>query len=119
MRYQAEGVSFLHHIVARSETWMHHVTPETKKESMSWKHPSSLCNKKFKTVPSAKKVMVTVFWDHQGLQLVDFHTRGATVNASIYCATLDRLHKAFRRKRQALLSESVLLAYLRILHSRE
>ncbi|GBL97604.1 Mariner Mos1 transposase [Araneus ventricosus] len=65
-------------------------------------------HKNFKTVPFAKKVMATVFWGHQGLLLVDFHTRGATVNAASYCATLDRLHKAFRRKRPVLLSKSVL-----------
>ncbi|GBM61171.1 Mariner Mos1 transposase [Araneus ventricosus] len=55
--------------------------------------------------------MATVFWDHQGLLLVDFHTCGATVNAASYCATLDQLHKAFRRKRPELLLKGVLLLH--------
>ncbi|GBL84549.1 hypothetical protein AVEN_117277-1 [Araneus ventricosus] len=41
--------------------------------------------------------------------LVDFYTRGVTVSAASYCAILDRLHKAFRRKRLAILSKFVLL----------
>ncbi|GBO20305.1 Mariner Mos1 transposase [Araneus ventricosus] len=51
------------------------------------------------------------FLEHKGLLLVDFHTCGATLNASSYWATLDRLHKAFRRKRPGLLSKGVLLLH--------
>ncbi|GBO24135.1 hypothetical protein AVEN_241610-1 [Araneus ventricosus] len=111
MRYQAEGVSFPHRIFTGDETRVHHVTPETKKESRSWRCPSSPPHKKIKTVPSAKKVMATVFWDHQGLLMVHFHTRVVTVNADSYCATLDLLQKAFHRKRRELLSKGVPLLH--------
>ncbi|GBO22143.1 Mariner Mos1 transposase [Araneus ventricosus] len=60
-------------------------------------------------MPSAKKVMATVFWDHQGLMLVDFHTRGATANAASYCSLLDQLCKIIRRKRPGLFSKDALL----------
>ncbi|GFY68139.1 hypothetical protein TNIN_108551 [Trichonephila inaurata madagascariensis] len=39
---------------------------------MEWKHPSSPVRKKFKTTPSAGKVLLTVFWDAQGVLLLDF-----------------------------------------------
>lgn len=38
MRFQAEGVPFLHRIVTGDETWVHHITPETKQARMAWKH---------------------------------------------------------------------------------
>jgi hypothetical protein len=37
-----------------------------------WKHPSSPATRKFKVTPSAGKVLLTVFWDSQGVLLADF-----------------------------------------------
>lgn len=71
MRFQAEGVPFLNRIVTGDETWVHHVTHETKRETMAWKHPSSPPCKKFKTTRFIKKVMGKVFWDHQDALLVE------------------------------------------------
>jgi hypothetical protein len=41
----------------------HNITPETKWNSMMWKHPSSPTAKKFKKTTSVRKVTATVFWD--------------------------------------------------------
>jgi hypothetical protein len=73
--YHEERVQFLQCIVTRDETWVHHVTPETKQASMTWKQASSPHSKKFKTAQSAKKIMATVFWDHKSVLLVDFSPR--------------------------------------------
>jgi hypothetical protein len=48
---------------------------------MEWHHPQSPRKKKFKTAPSAGKVMVTVFWDCDGVILVDVMPRGVTINS--------------------------------------
>ncbi|GFO15225.1 serine/threonine-protein kinase atm [Plakobranchus ocellatus] len=50
-------------LITGDETWVHLNTPETKRDSMTWKHPSSPVTKKFKVQRSAAKVMATVFWD--------------------------------------------------------
>lgn len=50
--------------------------------------------KKFKRPPFAKKVMTIIFWSHQSEFLVDFLTCWATMSATSYCATLDRLRSA-------------------------
>ncbi|GBN85238.1 Mariner Mos1 transposase [Araneus ventricosus] len=55
--------------------------------------------------------MARVFWNHQDFLLVDFHTRGATVNVTSYCATLDRLRNTFRKKRPELLPKGVLVLH--------
>ena len=58
------------------ETWIHHYDPETKIQSMQWKHKGSPTTKKFKVFPSAGKVLLPVFWDAQG---VDYLQRGAII----------------------------------------
>ncbi|GFO18336.1 histone-lysine N-methyltransferase SETMAR [Plakobranchus ocellatus] len=47
-------------LITGDETWVHLNTPETKRDSMTWKHPSSSVTKKFKVQRSAAKVMATV-----------------------------------------------------------
>ncbi|GFO43800.1 histone-lysine N-methyltransferase SETMAR [Plakobranchus ocellatus] len=42
-------------LITGDETWVHLNTPETKRDSMTWKHPSSPVTKKFKVQRSAAK----------------------------------------------------------------
>lgn len=77
MRFQRESISILHRILSMDETWVHHMAPETKRATMSWKDYSSPPRKKFKTTPSAKKVIATAFWYNQVVLLIDFFTRVA------------------------------------------
>ncbi|GFV50619.1 histone-lysine N-methyltransferase SETMAR [Trichonephila clavipes] len=70
-RYQ-EDPAFMKRIVTGDETWCHHYEPETKRDSMQWKHASSPPPKKFRAVMSAGKVLFTVFFDVQDPLLVEF-----------------------------------------------
>jgi hypothetical protein len=67
---------------------------------MQWKHPSSLSTKKFKVMstPSAGKVILTVFWNSQGVLLAHFQKRGENVNSASYCEVLLKLSGATPRK---------------------
>jgi len=89
-RYREEGDNFLQHIVTGDETLIHHYEPESKRQSMQWKHPSSPTAKKFKTQPSAGKLMLTAFWDSQGPILETYQERGTTVTRATYCDMLQR-----------------------------
>ena len=75
-RFEAEGDGFLGRIVTGDETWVHCHQPETKKASKEWSHTSSPKPKKFRTQPSAGKVMVTLFWDERGVILEHYMPRG-------------------------------------------
>jgi hypothetical protein len=90
LHYQ-EDPAFLDNTVTGDETWVHHITPETKWNSMMWKYPSSPTTKKFKTTTSVRKVMATVFWDKKGLLLVDFIHKNETINADRHIQTLQKL----------------------------
>jgi len=59
--YSREGDNFLNRIINGDETWVHHSEPETKRQSMQWKHTSSPSSKKFKSQPSAGRLLLMVF----------------------------------------------------------
>ncbi|GFX92657.1 histone-lysine N-methyltransferase SETMAR [Trichonephila clavipes] len=52
-RYQ-EYPAFVKRIVTGDETWCHHYEPETKRDTMQWKHASLPPPKKFRAVKSIK-----------------------------------------------------------------
>jgi len=68
---------------------------------MQWKHSVSPAQKKFKVTPSAGKVMLTVFWDCQGVLLTEFQQRDHTVTSASYCTLLTKLRAAFAGSDQA------------------
>jgi hypothetical protein len=53
---------------------------------MKWKNTSSPRTKKFRSVPSAGKVM---FWDFNGPILEHYQDCRQTVNSAQYCAMLE------------------------------
>ena len=69
---------------------------------MKGRHPTTPRLKKFKFEQSAGKVMVTVFWDSVGVILVDFMSKGATINSDVYIDTLKKLKARIRSVRPAL-----------------
>ncbi|GFO29571.1 histone-lysine N-methyltransferase SETMAR [Plakobranchus ocellatus] len=90
--------NLFNNLITGDETWVHLNNPETKRYSMTWKHPSSPVTKKFKVQRSAAKVMATVFWDANGVILLNILPQGHCINAARYCSTLDRLKEAIRSK---------------------
>ncbi|PNF21974.1 hypothetical protein B7P43_G17875, partial [Cryptotermes secundus] len=98
-RYRHEGNDFLLCIVTGDESWFHRFKPEMKWQSMEWHHLHSPSKKKEKTVPSAAKVMSTVFWDAEGFILAKFLEPGQTINAARYVQMLHKLRCALRDKR--------------------
>jgi len=98
-RYRDEGDDFLLSIVTGDKSWFHHFNPETKRQSMEWHHLDSPTKKKPKTMPSAKKIMDTVFCDAEGCILIEFLEPGKTINTARYVQTLLKLRRALRDKR--------------------
>jgi len=69
---QLEWNLFVKCIVTGDETLIRHYDPESKQQSMQWKHASSPSPRKFKVQASAGKIMCTIFWDAEGILLIDF-----------------------------------------------
>jgi len=100
-RYQVEGVDFLFNIVTGDETWVHHYDPEEKRQSMEYRHFLSPQTKKFKTQPSAKKLLLTVFWDAKHVYVMEYLEAGSTVNSARYIETLKHLRRRVCRVRKS------------------
>ena len=80
--------NFIFRLVTVDETWLHHFDPENKAQSMAWKHVTSPPPRKFCVVVSARKViMATVFWDTEGIVLIDYLKHGSTITGT-YCPDL-------------------------------
>ncbi|KAJ8876576.1 hypothetical protein PR048_021021 [Dryococelus australis] len=88
LRYADTGEQFVNQIATGDETWSHSDNEETKLQVQQWIHAHSPNKpKKFKQTFSNKKRVATVFWDHQGVLLIDFMEPGITINAAAYCVT--------------------------------
>ncbi|UYV65430.1 hypothetical protein LAZ67_3004353 [Cordylochernes scorpioides] len=71
--HRKDGDLLFSRIVTGDESWLHHSTPETKRQSMVWKKPEESAPKKAKVTISAGKVMAIVFWDSLKLHLGGKH----------------------------------------------
>lgn len=76
----------------RFETWIHWYTSETKEQSKQWTLPAE------QTVPSAGKVMATVFWDSQGIIYMDYLEKGKRITGLYYAELLGRLDAELKKK---------------------
>jgi hypothetical protein len=66
---------FLERIVTADEIWLNHYEPESKAQSMAWKRPISPVAKKFKSQPSAGKIMLTLFLGYGKCDFGSFHSK--------------------------------------------
>jgi len=69
------------------EIWLYQYDPETKQQSMEWRHSGSPRPQKFRVQKSAGKVLASIFWDQDGILLIDYLPKGQTINAE-YCSSL-------------------------------
>lgn len=50
----------------------------------------------FRTQKSVKKVMLSIFWDKDGILLVDYLPRGFSITRGYYTSLLDQLKEAVK-----------------------
>lgn len=100
--------SFCARFVTVDETWVHHFDPETKNQSKGWKRPSSPPIKRFKVSASAGKIMASVFWDAEGIIMIDYLSKGETINGEYYASLMKKLREELKNKRRGKLRAGVL-----------
>lgn len=101
----------LESIVTSDETMVLFYDPLSKRESMEWRRPDEPRPRKAKVVQSTKKVMATIFWDCEGILLIDFKERNTTVNGTYYASLLHKLRDSIRAKRRGKLTKGVRLLH--------
>ena len=83
--FRANPKTFISRIITGDETCVHNDGPETKQESMQQKH------KKFRVQQSAGMIMLTVFWESEGVLLLEFLPHKITITGDIYASTYGRI----------------------------
>jgi len=79
--FRCDPKDFLSRLVTMDETWLYHYDPETKQQSMEWRHSGSPHPKKSRVQISAGKVLASIFWDQDGILSIDYLPKGPTINA--------------------------------------
>jgi hypothetical protein len=90
------------------ETLVHHYTPESKQQSKQLTEAGCSVPKKTSLVPSAGKVMASVFWDAEGILFIDYLEKGKTITREYYSNLLTRLHEKIHEKRPSLQKKKII-----------
>ena len=88
-RFRSKEDGFLSRLMTVDEAWVHYYEPENKAQSRQSVGLGSPRPMKFKTQPSAGKVMATVFWDAQGVIMLDFLAKKSTITGAYYANLLN------------------------------
>ena len=101
--FESDHVKFVRQIDTGDETWVYHWDPESKVESMQWRHASSPSPGKFRMLPSAGKLMATIFGTVKDY-CYDYLPPKTTMNGQ-YCASLlVKMRDAIKEKCRKMLT---------------
>jgi len=112
-RFNKNKTDFVRRLITMDETWIHHYTSESK-QSKQRTEAGCLAPKKTRSVPFAGKVMASVFWDAEGILLIDYLEKGKTITGEYYSSLLTRLDEKSREKRPGLQKKKS--SFIRTMH---
>jgi hypothetical protein len=82
------------------EIWLYRCDPETKQQPMEWRHSGSSRLKKFLVKQSAGKVLVSIFWDQEGIIFIDYLPNGHIINLEYYSSLLVQFKDILKETRR-------------------
>ena len=110
-RFEESEEDFMGRIVTGDEVWIHDYDPESQQHSKEWKHRTSPRPTKARIEPRAGKVLATIFWDSEGILLIGYTEKKATITGKYYASLLHQHREAIKEKRRGKLSRGVLLLH--------
>jgi len=102
---------FLLRLVTTDETWLYHYDPETRQQSMEWRHSGSPHPEKFRVQKSDGKVLASIFWGEDGILSIHYLPKGQTINAEYYSSLLVHLKDILKEKRRGKVTKGVLFLH--------
>jgi histone-lysine N-methyltransferase SETMAR len=106
--FNKNKTDFVCRFITMDETWIHHYTPESKQQSKQWTEAGCSVPKKTRSVPSAGKVMASVFWDAEGILFIGYLEKGKTITGEYYSNLLTRLDEKICEKRPGLQKKKII-----------
>ena len=89
-------------VITGDESWFSVLEPEQKQQSLQWTEKDACRPKKALRSHQARKTMMEVFFDQDGIVHLEFLPPKMIVTAKVYIGILARLREAIRRKRPKL-----------------
>ena len=99
---------FLKWMVTGDEKW---VTYDNVKRKRSWSNRDEPAQTVAKPGLTARKVLLRVWWDWQGIIYYELLPYGQTLNSNLYCEQLDRLKEAIAQKRPVLVNRRGIVSH--------
>jgi len=78
---------------------------------LEWRHSGSPRPRKFRVQKSAGKILASIFWNEDGILLVDYLLKGQTINAEYYSSLLVQLKDILKEKHRGKVTKGVLLLH--------
>ncbi|GFX48184.1 mariner Mos1 transposase [Trichonephila clavipes] len=92
--------NLLEKVITCDESWRFTYDPETKRQSMHWKTPTSPRAKKARMSKSKFKAMMIVFFDIDEIVYLHWVPEGQTINQHYYIEVLGNLRERIRKKKK-------------------
>ena len=92
---------FIRRIVTCDEKWVYFNNPDKQNQ---WLDPGQMAEPVAKRDRFSKKALLCVWWNFEGVIHFELVPNGRTIDADLYCAQLDRMYAALRRKYPALVN---------------
>jgi len=102
---------FLSRLMTMDESWLYHYDSETKQQSMEWRHSGSPRPQKIRVQKSAGKFLASIFWDQDGILLIDYLPKGRTINAEYYSSLLVQIKDILKEKCSGKVTKVVLFLH--------
>jgi len=97
--FRRDPNDFLSRLVTMDETWLYHYDLEIKQQSMELRHSGSPRPKNSECKNPLEKFLALIFWDQDGILLIDYLPKGQTINAEYYSSLLVQLKDILKEKR--------------------
>jgi len=114
--FRRDPKNFLSRLVTMDETSLYHYDPETKQQSMEWWHSGSPHPQKFWVQKSAGKFLTLIFWDQDGILLIDYLPKGQTINTEYYSSLLVQMKDILKEKCRGKVTKRVLFLHNALAH---
>lgn len=108
---EANPIQSLSRVVTGDESWIYNYDPLTQVEAKVWKRSGEPTPTRPRQQRSIGKVMMTIFWDKDGILLTDYLAHGSTINGQYYASLIERLRRAILEKRRGKINHGVLLLH--------
>jgi len=109
--FRRDPYHFLSRLVTMDETWLYHYVPETKQQSMEWRHSGSPRPKIPECKNPLEKFSSRFFWDQGGILHIYYLPKSQTINAEHYSSLLVQLRDISKEKRRRKFTKGVLFLH--------